>query len=82
MAIETETSFAELSAFLIRLGEASIYYQMTSIRDGAVMVQAVPGERWEIEFFAGGLPAIEIFRSNGEIYGPASLDRLFADYGN
>ena len=79
----TGTSLAELSNFLIRLDEFNIHYQMTSVRDGAVMVQvAVPGERWEIEFFAEDAPAIEIFRSSGEICDSGSLDRLFANYAD
>lgn len=75
------TSLAALSAFLIKLESAHIHYQMTSVRDGAVMVQiAVPGERWEIEFFSNRSPEIEVFRSDGSIEGESALDGLFAKH--
>lgn len=64
---------AELAALLLKLEEARIHFTLTSVREGAVMVQAaVAGERWEIEFFADRAPEVEIFRSDGSI-GDASL---------
>jgi hypothetical protein len=42
-----------------------------------VMVQvALPGERWEVEFFDGREPEVEVFRSDGNIFGPAKLSEL------
>jgi hypothetical protein len=39
-------------AFLTRLDQESIYYTLAHHRDNALLVSvAVPGERWEIEFF-------------------------------
>ncbi|SEM81076.1 hypothetical protein SAMN05192583_1327 [Sphingomonas gellani] len=79
---ETGTSLAELSAFLVGLQEHRIHYQLASVREGAVMVQvAVPGERWEVEFFPDRGPDVEIFRSNGDILGSEQLTRLVADFG-
>ena len=38
------------------------------------MVQvALPGERWEVEFFEDRQPEVEVFRSDGTIFG---LDRI------
>ena len=42
---------------------------------------AVPGERWEIEFFVDGLVEVECFVSNGDIYDEAMLIALFDSYG-
>ena len=41
------------------------------------MVQVtVPGERWEIEFFEDREPEIEVFCSDGNIFGPDMLSEL------
>ncbi len=77
------TSLAQLSAFLVQLEEARIHYQLTSVRDGAIMVEvAVPGQRWEIEFSSDHAPEVEIFRSDGNLGGAELLDRLFAENGS
>lgn len=63
---------------LIReLDETRTHYNLTSVREGAVMVEvALPGERWEIEFFEDREPEVEIYRSEGTIFGPEKLDEL------
>lgn len=46
---------ANLLSFLNDLRDAKISYRMGHHRDDAVMVEiAVPGERWEVEFFEDG----------------------------
>jgi hypothetical protein len=66
-----------LHDFLRELDESQTYYRLTSVRDGAVMVEvALPDERWEIEFFDDRDPEIEIYRSDGRIFGPQKLDEL------
>jgi hypothetical protein len=83
MNVEGGTSLAQLSAFLVKLERARIHYQMTSVRDGAVMIQvAVPGERWEIEFFSDNPPEVEVFRTGGVVSGGEMLGRLFAEHGS
>jgi hypothetical protein len=83
MTVAEGTSLAQLSAFLVKLEEAQIHYQMTSVRDGAVMVQvAVPGERWEIEFFPDSPPEVEVFHTGGVVTGKEMLDRLLAEHGD
>jgi len=58
-----------LLSFLVRLKEVKIHYSLKHTRDEAVMVLiTVPGEHWEVEFFADGSVEIEVFKSNGEIY--------------
>jgi hypothetical protein len=63
---------------LIRELDASgTHYALTSVREGAVMVQiTIPGERWEVEFFDDSEPEIEVFRSDGTIFGADKLDEL------
>lgn len=66
-----------LHEFLRELDEAKTHYRLLSVREGAVMVEvAVPGERWEIEFFDDRAPEIEIFRSDGTIFGVEKLNEL------
>lgn len=80
MAKSSGNSLADLASFLIRLENARIHHTLTSVRDGAVMVQvAVPGERWEIEFFPDQPIEIEVFLTEGEVGGPILLDRLFRE---
>lgn len=65
--------------FLRSLEDRAIAYSMTSVREGAVMVQiALPGERWEVEFFDDRPPEAEVFRSDGSIFGPDKLGELLS----
>jgi hypothetical protein len=63
---------------LIReLVASGTHYALTSVREGAVMVQiTIPGERWEVEFFDDREPEIEVFRSDGTTFEPDKLDEL------
>jgi hypothetical protein len=64
-----------LHDFLRELNETKTHYRLLSVREAAVLVEvAVPGERWEIEFFDDRGP--EVFRSDGTISGPEKLDEL------
>ena len=66
-----------LHDFLRELDETRTYYRLTSVRDGADMVEvALPDERWEIEFFDDRDPEIEVYRSDGQIFGPDKLAEL------
>jgi hypothetical protein len=67
-----------LLSFLVRLEAGKIHYSLEHNRDKAIMVlSAVPGERWEVEFFEDGSVEIEVFKSSGEIYDEKKLDELF-----
>ncbi len=37
---------------------------------------ALPGERWEVEFFADREPEVEVFRSDGTIGGQEKVAEL------
>ena len=47
-----------------------------------MVLVAVPGERWEIEFLADGSIEVERFISDGGIYGEEALNELFANYSD
>ena len=73
--------FDKLITFLSDLEQRGISYTLAHNRDEAIMVMvAVPGERWEIEFLGDGSVEVERFTSQGEIYGQEVLSELFARY--
>jgi hypothetical protein len=74
---------APLIDFLCRLEAAKIHFSLSRIRDETVMVEiAVPGEHWEVEFFADGTIEIERYRSNGKIEDASALKELFERFGD
>jgi hypothetical protein len=69
---------AQLLEFLRRLEENALSYSLEHNREDAIMVLvAIPGERWEIEFFQDGKVEIEIFGSSGKIYDRGMIEQLF-----
>ena len=77
--------FQRLLDFLRRLDAARIHYSLAHFRDETLAVEVVvPGERWEIEFFADGSVEVEVFSSVGpagiELEGPEAIERLFAQH--
>lgn len=77
------TQPANLLSFLNDLRAAKIHYRLGHARDETILVEiAVPGERWEVEFFADGSLEVEVFRSNGEILGEEALEQLLARHSD
>jgi hypothetical protein len=78
--------FRELLAFLRRLDDAKIHYELRQSREEAIMVCInVPGERWEVEFVDYGDEVhieVERFKSNGHMDDESALDELFAKYSD
>jgi hypothetical protein len=75
------TSFQKLLDFLARLQEHKHHYRLSCWRDEAIMIElAVPGERWEVEFFADGHVEVERFRSDGRIADESVLNELFTTF--
>jgi hypothetical protein len=75
--------FDKLTQFLDRLETAKITYTLAHQRSEAIMVfVAIPGERWEIEFFNNGNVEIERFRSHGDIGDESLFAELFAAYAD
>ncbi|MBH8575905.1 hypothetical protein I8752_23485 [Nostocaceae cyanobacterium CENA369] len=73
--------FGKLVNFLNQLEQERINYTLAHHRDETIMVSvAVPGERWEVEFFEDGLVEVERFTSRGEITGEEVLSELFSLY--
>ena len=63
--------------FIRELEATGTHYALTCAREGALMVQvALPGERWEVEFFDGREPEVEVFISDGHIFSAAKLGEL------
>lgn len=84
----TGQSLKKLLCFLDRLERHKIWFRLERACSEALMVSVdVPGERWEIEFFANGEVEIETFRSTGEgVMGggdaQVELRRLFIDFAD
>lgn len=73
--------FSKLMGFKQRLDEARIYYRLQGNRPDAIGFEvAVPGEKWEIDFLEDGSVDVEIFKSDGTIYGPEKIEELFARF--
>ncbi|MCC5620649.1 hypothetical protein [Nostoc sp. CHAB 5715] len=73
--------FGKLVTFLNQLEQEKISYTLVHHRDETIMVNvAVPGERWEVEFFEDGSVEVERFVSSGEINGEEVFSELFAMY--
>ncbi len=75
------TGFNKLVGFLSQLEHQNIHYTLAHHRDEAIMVLvAIPGERWEIEFFNDGLVEVERFISRGNLVSEEVFSELFAAY--
>ena len=68
--------------FLNELEKRSIYYRINKIRDSIMIEIAVPGQRWEVEFFNDEHIEIEKFISSGEIYDENELEVLLLNYSD
>jgi len=76
------SSLGALLRFLDQLELAKIAYRLERIRDSIMVVVAVPGERWEVEFFDDGQVEIERFFSTGMIEGDDVLARLVTEHSD
>ena len=79
----SSSSFVKLTQFLAQLDAEQIYHSLSHHREESVMVNvAVPGQRWEVEFFVDGSVEVERFVSTGDITGEATLAELFDQGGD
>ena len=75
--------FDRLLSFIHRLGEAKIHYELAHNLDDAISVEIrVPGEYWEVDFWADGDVYVERFRSNGHIDEASALEELFERFSD
>jgi hypothetical protein len=75
----TETPFRKLLVFIERLEKAKIWYRLEHIRDSVMVFLAIPGERWEVEFFEDGHVKVERFASPGICGDEVELEQLFVE---
>ena len=80
MSIATPNAPAKLIAFLDQLEQAKIWYRLEHVRDAVMVSLAVPGERWEVEFFEDGSVEVERFTSSGAIEDETALNELFSKH--
>lgn len=74
-------NFKKMLDFLNELKQRNIHFTLEHNCPESVMVMiAVPGERWEVEFFADEPVRVEIFRSSDVEHNPEKeLERLLRD---
>ncbi len=66
----------KLLDFLSKLDENNVHYRLNKVRDSIMVEVAIPGERWEIEFFTNGNVEVEKFISQGIILDESALNDL------
>ena len=87
-SVETGINAMEkLLEFLYELHNRKIFYKLSNDNYEAIMVEiAVPGERWEVEFFADGSVEVEIFDHSSGVKGgeeaEKALARLFKEFSD
>ncbi len=75
--------FCKILAFLRKLEESKIAYELRHSREDAIMVKInVPGERWEVEYLEDGSIDVECFVSKGEIQDEGVIKELFARFSD
>jgi hypothetical protein len=72
----------DLIDFLDELEARKIYYRLNKVRDSIMVEISVPGQHWEVEFFANGEVEIEKFISTGEIQDRSQIDVLFEEFSD
>ncbi len=72
----------QLIDFLNELENRKIYYRLNKVRDSIMVEIAVPGQRWEVDFFADESIEIEKFISNGVLFDRSELDHLFEKFSD
>lgn len=82
MTTATQSSLGKALAFLERLDAEKLSYRLEHVRDSLMVIIAVPGERWEVEFFDDGHVEVERFKSPGEIDGEEALEVLFEEHAD
>ena len=71
----------DIYAFVNKLKESKIFFELSAVRDGYLMVNiSVPGQRWEVEFSEDGSIEVEVFKSDGNILGENALDELLRKF--
>lgn len=62
---------------------SKISFSLEITREDAITVLvAVPGQRWEIDVFKDGEVDVEVFRSNGDIFGREQLSDMIKKFSD
>jgi hypothetical protein len=78
-----ESSLGKLLTFLDRLEAHDIYYTLDHVRDSVMVTVAVPGQRWEVEFFEDSHVEVEIFTSSKDgLEDESVLEKLFSEFAD
>lgn len=73
------TALSKATEFRRELDRRHVVYEFRIVRDDALMMSvALPGQRWEIEFFDDGRIELERFVSQGVAEAPSALAELLA----
>lgn len=73
-----EDGLEQLLVFVNELDRRRVQYTLGSYSKDAIMVLiAVPGERWEVEFKKDRTVDVERFRSTGVVSGSEVIDELW-----
>jgi hypothetical protein len=80
MTIQTKNALNKVLVYLDQLKEQHIWYRLDRFRDALLVEIAIPGERWEVEFFEDGHVEIERYVSTGAIEDEVILTELIAHY--
>jgi len=72
----------KLLGFIEELENRKIHFNLSKIRDSILVEVVVPGQRWEVEFFADNHVEIEKFISSGVIYNQEEIEILFRDFSD
>jgi len=72
----------KLLGFIEELENRKINFNLSKIRDSILVEVVVPGQRWEVEFFADNHVEIEKFISSGVIYNQEEIEILFRDFSD
>ena len=76
-------ALSKLTSFLEDLSQKRISYTLAYCREDSILVSiAVPGERWEVEFFANCDVEVERFVSTGRIDDESALAELFRRFSD
>lgn len=75
-----KATLTKILVFLEQLEARHISYRLNKVRDALMVEIAVPGQRWEVEFFSDGHVEFEICHSTGDIYNETHLLELLEQF--
>jgi hypothetical protein len=72
-----ENHLRKLTDFLEKLDNKGIDYTLSAaVRTSIMVIVALPGERWEVNYFDDGDIGVEVFKSDGTSYSEEKLSEI------